>query len=70
MKRYLFEQILKGLQRKMVFITGPRQVGKTYLSKWFDDAEFIQLVHNLHNEEDNENIQIRRAGDWLRELEV
>jgi len=56
MKRYLFEQILKGLQRKMVFITGPRQVGKTYLSKRFDDAEFIQLVHNLHNEEDNENI--------------
>ena len=41
-----------------------------YFSKRFDNAEFIQLVHNLHNEEDNENIQIRRAGEWLRELEV
>ena len=33
MKRYLYDQILKDLERKMVFITGPRQVGKTYLSK-------------------------------------
>lgn len=33
MKRYLFEQILKDLVKKMVFITGPRQVGKTYLAK-------------------------------------
>lgn len=33
MKRYLYDQILKDLKRKMVFITGSRQVGKTYLSK-------------------------------------
>jgi len=33
MKRYLYSQILKDLQNKMVFITGPRQVGKTYLAK-------------------------------------
>lgn len=33
MRRYLFDQILKDLAKKMVFITGPRQVGKTYLSK-------------------------------------
>jgi len=32
-RRYLFEQILKDLAKKMVFITGPRQVGKTYLAK-------------------------------------
>ena len=32
MKRYLYSQVLKDI-RKMVFITGPRQVGKTYLSK-------------------------------------
>ncbi len=29
MKRYLYSQILSDLQKKMVFITGPRQVGKT-----------------------------------------
>jgi len=33
MKRYLDERILKDLRRKMVIVTGPRQVGKTTLSK-------------------------------------
>ena len=33
MKRYLDDLILKDLRRKMVIVTGPRQVGKTTLSK-------------------------------------
>lgn len=33
MKRELFERIFRDLAQKMVFITGPRQVGKTWLSK-------------------------------------
>ena len=33
MKRYLDDLILKDLHRKMVIVTGPRQVGKTTLSK-------------------------------------
>ncbi len=33
MKRYIQENISTDLEKKMVFITGPRQVGKTYLSK-------------------------------------
>lgn len=33
MKRYLHDQILRDLKKKMVIITGPRQVGKTYLAK-------------------------------------
>ncbi|HMO18166.1 MAG TPA: AAA family ATPase [Oligoflexia bacterium] len=32
MKRYLSEIIAKDLERKMVFLTGPRQVGKTTLA--------------------------------------
>lgn len=31
-KRYLSDQILKDLEKKMVFVGGPRQVGKTTLS--------------------------------------
>ena len=31
--RYLEAQILEDLQRKMVFVGGPRQVGKTTLAK-------------------------------------
>lgn len=32
-KRYLTDQVLKDLKKKMVFIGGPRQVGKTTLAK-------------------------------------
>ncbi|MCP4023955.1 MAG: AAA family ATPase, partial [Desulfobacteraceae bacterium] len=31
--RYIAQNIVDDLQRKMVFIGGPRQVGKTTLSK-------------------------------------
>jgi len=33
MKRYLEQQIRKDLTRKMVFVAGPRQVGKTFLAR-------------------------------------
>ena len=33
MKRYLSELLRKDLAKKMVLLTGPRQVGKTYLAK-------------------------------------
>ena len=33
MKRYITNQVRQDLQKKMVFLTGPRQVGKTTLSK-------------------------------------
>ena len=33
MKRYLYDQILSDLNKKMVFVGGPRQVGKTTLAR-------------------------------------
>ncbi len=33
MKRYLLDQVIKDLNKKMVFIGGPRQVGKTTLAQ-------------------------------------
>ena len=36
----------------------------------FPNAKFIQLVHNLHQEEQKNGIEIARAGDWLARLAV
>ncbi len=40
MKRYLEERIVADLKKKMVLLTGPRQVGKTYLSKQIAEEYF------------------------------
>lgn len=41
MKRYLNEQVIKDLSKKMVFLGGPRQVGKTTLA--------LQILKNRQN---------------------
>jgi len=56
MKRYLFDQILKDLSKKMVFITGPRQVGKTFLSKQISKEFFKVQYLNFDNVIDREII--------------
>jgi hypothetical protein len=58
MRRYLFSQVLRDL-KKMVFITGPRQVGKTYLARQIM-AEFKNPQYlNYDNIDDREIIQKR-----------
>lgn len=53
MKRYLTEQIVKDLNSKMVFLGGPRQVGKTTLSlSLFPSDGYLNWDHP----EDRENI--------------
>lgn len=67
MERYLYSQILEDLKKKMVFITGPRQVGKTYLAK--------QIMKNFPNSQylnfDNINDQrIIKEMSWANNADL
>ena len=61
MKRYLYDAILKDVRKKMVFLTGPRQVGKTYLAKDLQ-REFQGSVYL--NNDDVSDIKIIRKRSW------
>jgi predicted AAA+ superfamily ATPase len=45
--RYLEEEIRKDLEEKMVFLSGPRQVGKTTLAKTVRKSEGGGLPNDL-----------------------
>lgn len=49
MERYLHDQVIGDLRKKMVFITGPRQVGKTYFSKSIQ-GEFARPAYLNHDD--------------------
>ncbi len=51
MKRYLDDSIARDLQRKLVFVTGPRQVGKTTLSR-------LLLNTNRQNEQSGQGVYL------------
>jgi predicted AAA+ superfamily ATPase len=55
--RYLASHILEDLQKKMVFIGGPRQVGKTTLAKMIMDRHFPEgRYFNWDFDEDRQDI--------------
>ena len=60
--RYLYENVLKDLKQKMVFIGGPRQVGKTTLSK--DILEQSYPSGRYFNWDYNEHRQNLLAAKW------
>ncbi len=60
MKRYLYSHIKADLAKKMVFITGPRQVGKTYLAKQIMKEYHNPTYLNYDNSEDSIVIQKRQ----------
>ncbi len=65
-KRYLAPQIVKDMDRKMVFIGGPRQVGKTTMAKEFLKEQSGYL--NWDISQDREKILKREFPDtpiWL-----
>ncbi|OGF46395.1 MAG: hypothetical protein A2452_00940 [Candidatus Firestonebacteria bacterium RIFOXYC2_FULL_39_67] len=56
MKRYTETDIVKDLKKKMVFITGPRQVGKTYIAKQLAESFEEPLYLNYDDINDAKTI--------------
>ena len=66
MKRYLEKYIQKDLKRKIILITGPRQTGKTTLSKMLKDT---YDYFNYDNAEDRLGL-LEKSWDRSRELVI
>ncbi|MCK5793904.1 MAG: ATP-binding protein, partial [Anaerolineales bacterium] len=67
MKRTQQDLIIKDLKQKMVFISGPRQVGKTSLALTISEAYEKPLYLNYDNVTHRDVI---RKQDWLPETEL
>jgi len=67
MKRAQYDIIVKDLARKMVFLTGPRQVGKTSLalaiSKGFEKSLYLNYDNISHRD-------IIHKADWLPDTKL
>ena len=59
-ERYLEKTIKEDLKEKMVFISGPRQVGKTYLAKQIAATFQRPIYLNYDNLADRQIIQEQR----------
>lgn len=67
MKRYLEDIIARDLRRKMVLITGPRQVGKTFLARRIMEGFRQPQYLNYDNPADAGIVESRT---WLRASDV
>lgn len=68
MHRYCEKFVIQDLKKKMVFLGGPRQVGKTTLSKTLCQDSFIHGVYlNWDSDEDRRRILKKQ---WLLESEL
>jgi len=67
MERYLKKYIQKDLERKMVFLAGPRQVGKTTLAKHILE---LSKSNNYLNWDTDEHKKIILKKEWDRQTSL
>ncbi len=68
MKRYIMNEVLKDLKKKMVFIGGPRQVGKTTLAKSLLSDHFSKGIYLNWDFDENRRDIIKKK--WQEEDKV
>lgn len=83
MKRFLHEKIRHDLKRKMVLLSGPRQVGKTFLAKSlmkefarpqylnYDNLEDARIIHSQTWSRATDFLildEIHKMSNWMRFL--
>jgi uncharacterized protein len=64
MKRYLENKLYPDLKEKIVFLSGPRQVGKTFLSK------SLNLTQAYLNFDSGQDRKIIMNEEWARNVEL
>ena len=67
MKRKIFDKIILDLKKKMVFIVGPRQVGKTWLAKKIMEKYKNPIYLNYDNINHREII---KNQSWLSDVDL
>ncbi|MBN1684409.1 MAG: AAA family ATPase [Gammaproteobacteria bacterium] len=68
MKRYIEDAVYQDLQKKMVLIGGPRQVGKTTLSQYLGKTRFPSFAYfNWDVDEDRRAILNKQ---WLKDASL
>ena len=67
LKRNIYKKILSDMQKKMVFIVGPRQVGKTWLSKQILKEYKNPIYLNYDN---NDHREIIKKQAWLPNVDL